>query len=556
MPIITLGILFIVVGFGFKVSAVPFHTWAPDTYEGAPTPIAAFLAVASKAAGFVALLALVFVAFPGRCDVVEPLMWVLSAVTMTVGNLIALRQTNIVRMLAYSSVAQAGFMLAPLAVVGDAGQEALTAVVVYLIIYTAMNLGAFAVVIAVARRTGSGEIDSYRGLFQYSPALAVLMSVFLFALAGIPPLGGLGGQVRGLPGPARRPGPSSGAVLAVVVAVNSVIALFYYANVARLMWFQEAPEGDDHAHPGAVLAQPPPSASPSSAPWPSASSPAWSPTSATWPTSPPPRSPDRASVLGGHGGRALRARGVLRAGRGGRRAARRLPHRPRGRAPLRRRARPGPGCLVGRAGSTGRLHRLRRRGRGRARWAAAWRCAGSPHRYVAVDRSAAQRARHEGLESAADLPDGPLVGVVVANELLDNLPFDLTRRRPSPSIPDQDWPDDGPGAPRQDQARQMGRGRAGPAQRPRWSSLDYVVDHGRPWPTRPWTEWLRTYRGHERGGHPMDHLGEQDITVEVAVDQLPGARRGPQPGRVPPSLGHRRAGGGGPADLARAGPPR
>ena len=243
VPFITLGILFIIVGFGFKVSAVPFHTWAPDTYEGAPTPIASFLAVASKAAGFVALLSLVFLAFPGRSDVVEPLMWILAAVTMTVGNLIALRQTNIVRLLAYSSVAQAGFMLAPLAVVGDAGQEALTAVVVYLLIYTAMNLGAFAVVIAVARRTGSGEIDSFRGLFQYSPALAVLMSVFLFALAGIPPLAGWVAKFvvfRALLSAET----VSGAVLAVVVAVNSVIALFYYANVARLMWFQDAPEGE------------------------------------------------------------------------------------------------------------------------------------------------------------------------------------------------------------------------------------------------------------------------------------------------------------------------
>ena len=248
VPFITLGILFIIVGFGFKVSAVPFHTWAPDTYEGAPTPIASFLAVASKAAGFVALLSLVFLAFPGRTDVVEPLMWILAAVTMTVGNLIALRQTNIVRLLAYSSVAQAGFMLAPLAVVGDAGQEALTAVVVYLLIYTAMNLGAFAVVIAVARRTGSGEIESYRGLFQYSPALAVLMSVFLFALAGIPPLGGWVAKFvvfRALLSAET----VSGAVLAVVVAVNSVIALFYYANVARLMWFQDAPEGETTSIP-------------------------------------------------------------------------------------------------------------------------------------------------------------------------------------------------------------------------------------------------------------------------------------------------------------------
>ena len=119
--------MLVVVGFAFKVSAVPFHTWAPDTYEGAPTPITAFLAVSSKAAGFVALLQLVLIAFAGRTDVVGPLMWVLAALTMTVGNLIALRQTNIVRLLAYSGVAQAGFMLAPLAVVGTNPDGALRA---------------------------------------------------------------------------------------------------------------------------------------------------------------------------------------------------------------------------------------------------------------------------------------------------------------------------------------------------------------------------------------------------------------------------------------------
>ena len=116
--------MFVLIGFAFKVSAVPFHTWAPDTYEGAPTPVTAFLAVASKAAGFVALLTLVFVGFWGRSDVCEPLIWVLAAVTMFVGNLIALRQTNVVRMLAYSGIAQAGYMLAPLAVAGTSPEAA------------------------------------------------------------------------------------------------------------------------------------------------------------------------------------------------------------------------------------------------------------------------------------------------------------------------------------------------------------------------------------------------------------------------------------------------
>ena len=243
-PLVTLAVILVVVGFAFKVSAVPFHTWAPDTYEGAPTPITAFLAVSSKAAGFVALLQLILIAFSGRDDVIGPLMWVLAALTMTVGNLIALRQTNIVRLLAYSGVAQAGFILAPLAVVGTNPQGALRAVITYLLIYAAMNLGAFAVVLAVARKTRSAEIESWGGLFEYAPGLTVLMTVFLFSLAGIPPLGGWLAKFvvfRSLLEPDITFG---GVTLAVVVAVNSVIALYYYANVAREMWMRPVPDGD------------------------------------------------------------------------------------------------------------------------------------------------------------------------------------------------------------------------------------------------------------------------------------------------------------------------
>lgn len=243
-PIVTLAIVLVIVGFAFKVSAVPFHTWAPDVYEGAPTPITAFLAVSSKAAGFVALLQVILVAFIGRDDVIGPLMWVLAALTMTVGNLIALRQTNIVRLLAYSGVAQAGFMLAPLAVVGSNPAGALRAVVTYLLIYAAMNLGAFAVVLAVARKTRSAEIDTWGGLFEYAPGLTVLMSLFLFSLAGIPPLGGWLAKFvvfRALVEPDLTVG---GISLAVIVAVNSVIALYYYANIARQMWMAPVPDGD------------------------------------------------------------------------------------------------------------------------------------------------------------------------------------------------------------------------------------------------------------------------------------------------------------------------
>jgi len=241
--VVVLGIIFVIVGFGFKVSAVPFHTWAPDTYEGAPTPVTAFLSVASKAAGFVALMNMLFVGFIGRDDVYEPVIWILAALSMTVGNLIALRQTNIVRMLAYSGVAQAGYMLAPLAFASEVPDSALAATVGYLVIYTAMNLGAFAVVIAVARKTRSAEIDDYRGLFQYAPGLTVAMTVFLFALAGIPPLGGWWAKFR-IMGAVIEANTAAGVVMGVFVAVNSVIALYYYARIAVKMWAEPAPDDD------------------------------------------------------------------------------------------------------------------------------------------------------------------------------------------------------------------------------------------------------------------------------------------------------------------------
>jgi NADH-quinone oxidoreductase subunit N len=244
-PLVTLGIVFCVVGFAFKVSAVPFHTWAPDTYEGAPTPVTAFLSVASKAGGFVAIMSLVFVGFFDQKDVWQPMFWVLAVLTMTVGNLIALRQTNIVRLFAYSSVAQAGYMLAPLAVAGDgtARVQSLSATIVYILIYAAMNLGAFAIIITVARKTRSGEIESFNGLFEYAPGLTVLMTAFLFALAGIPPLAGWFAKFQVFYATANA-GSAAGYVMAVVIGVNSVIALVYYARVAQAMWMAEVPDGD------------------------------------------------------------------------------------------------------------------------------------------------------------------------------------------------------------------------------------------------------------------------------------------------------------------------
>ncbi len=258
--VVTLGIVFCIVGFAFKVSAVPFHTWAPDTYEGAPTPITAFLSVLSKAAGFVAIMQLVFVGFYGQHDVWQPMFWALAAMSMTLGNLVALRQSNIVRMFAYSSIAQGGYILAPLAVAGAAvtRDESISAVVVYLMVYALMNLGAFAVIITVARKTRSGEISSYGGLFTYAPGLTVVMTVFLFALAGTPPLAGWYAKFVVFKAVAGA-GTGAGYGLAVLVGVNSVIALFYYARIAQEMWFKPVPDGDTtpvHIPPalGAALA--------------------------------------------------------------------------------------------------------------------------------------------------------------------------------------------------------------------------------------------------------------------------------------------------------------
>jgi NADH-quinone oxidoreductase subunit N len=235
------------VGFAFKVSAVPFHFWAPDTYEGAPTPVTAFLSVASKAGGFVALLTIIRFGFFPSGNSWQPILWILAAASMTLGNIAALRQTNIVRMLAYSSVAQGGFILVPLAVAGDVpGNSAWQAVVIYILIYGAMNLGAFAAVIAVARRTRSAEISSYSGLGRTSPAIAVMFTLFLFSLAGIPPLAGWFAKFvmfRAV----FDAGTTAAVVLGVIAAVNSVIAFFYYAGVARRFWFDEPADADADA---------------------------------------------------------------------------------------------------------------------------------------------------------------------------------------------------------------------------------------------------------------------------------------------------------------------
>ena len=251
------GVLLVLVGFGFKVSAVPFHFWAPDTYQGAPLPVAAYLSVGSKGAGFVGLLTICYSAFAGARDVWGPALWVLAAATMTLGSLTALRQTNVVRLLGYSSIAHAGFMLAPFAMAaafeGTALQDAFFGSVTYLLVYAFMNLGAFAAVIAIAERTGSREMDDWAGLARYAPVPAVLLGGFFFSLAGIPPLAGWFAKFVMFKAVLGGGGNPWGIALAVIAAVNAVISLFFYARVLKVVFMDPAPEARPE---GAPLSRP------------------------------------------------------------------------------------------------------------------------------------------------------------------------------------------------------------------------------------------------------------------------------------------------------------
>jgi NADH-quinone oxidoreductase subunit N len=244
------AILFIVAGFAFKVSAVPFQFWAPDTYEGAPVPVAAFLATASKAAGFAGLLQLMFVAFPAQYAFWTPIFAALSIATMTIGNLVALQQRQVVRLLAYSSIGQAGYILLPFALVSAdraVNQDAFSAAVTYILIYAVMTLGAFAVVIAMSRESRGLLVDDFAGLGRRAPVLAVAMTVFMVSLSGIPPTGGFWAKFVVFKAAIERGG--IGTALAVVMLVNSVLSLYYYLLVPREMLFRDPIEERPLASP-------------------------------------------------------------------------------------------------------------------------------------------------------------------------------------------------------------------------------------------------------------------------------------------------------------------
>ncbi|MEU0999399.1 NADH-quinone oxidoreductase subunit N [Streptomyces tibetensis] len=252
------GVVLTLVGFAFKTAAVPFHFWVPDTYVGAPLPIAAYLSVIGKAVGFSGLILVTVVALPSYADVWGPALAALAALTMTVGNAAALRQQatraySAVRLLAWSSVGQAGYLLVPIAAAAYSGdaEKSIGSTVAYALMYGAVNLGAFAVAALVGRTKVLNRVSDYRGLYASSPLSALLLAFFLLCLAGLPP---------GIIGLFAKVTVFSAAVdaglgwLAVVMAVNVVIALFYYLQWTALLF--RAPEGepDKHRVPGPVTA--------------------------------------------------------------------------------------------------------------------------------------------------------------------------------------------------------------------------------------------------------------------------------------------------------------
>jgi NADH-quinone oxidoreductase subunit N len=240
---IVLGVIFlIVVGIGFKVSIVPFHFWAPDVYHGSPTPVAGFLSTASKAAGFAVLLRLFFVAFPAVSVSWTTIFAALAAVTMTLGNLLALPQTNIKRLLAFSSVAHAGYALIGAVAFSQLGAAS---VVFYLAAYILTNLLAFGIVMAFSRVTGLEDIQDYAGLSRRNPGLALMMLAAFLSLAGMPPFGGFIGKVLVFAA-----GIQAGYVWLVVLGIiNSVIGVYFYLNVMKYVYLHRLPGEDEQRHP-------------------------------------------------------------------------------------------------------------------------------------------------------------------------------------------------------------------------------------------------------------------------------------------------------------------
>jgi NADH-quinone oxidoreductase subunit N len=244
--VLVVGVIFVLAGIGYKIASVPFHMWCPDVYQGAPTPFTAYLSVAPKAAGFALAIRFFFAVFEkqlpgGGWTATSDLPWptiiaLISAITMTLGNLTALVQTNLKRMFAYSSIAHAGYLLMGLAAASAAGVQS---ILVYLVVYLLMNVGAFLVLIAVSRITGGEELKEFRGLSTRAPVAALALAVFLFSLTGVPPFAGFTGKYL-LFAAVLQTGGTVNLLLALIGVLNSAVSLFYYARIIKAMFLEEA----------------------------------------------------------------------------------------------------------------------------------------------------------------------------------------------------------------------------------------------------------------------------------------------------------------------------
>jgi NADH-quinone oxidoreductase subunit N len=238
LPLLLAGAALILVGLGFKVAVVPFHMWTPDVYQGAPTAVTAFMAAGAKAAGFAALVRIFVTAFPALQVNLTPVLWALSAATMIAGNLIAIPQTNIKRMLGYSSIAQAGYVLMGFVPYGNpsAVQNSISAALFFLVSYTITSFGAWAVVIALEKNEGKGlEISDYAGLGRKYPALAAAMTVFMLSLTGVPPT--LGFVAKFYLFSSVMSGGFYG--LALIGVLTSLVSAYYYLRVVVTMYMRE-----------------------------------------------------------------------------------------------------------------------------------------------------------------------------------------------------------------------------------------------------------------------------------------------------------------------------
>ena len=249
---LAMGLAFLTTGVAFKIAAVPFHYWTPDAYQGSPTPITGYLSVGPKIGAFALIIRLFIEALgPLQADWL-PVIWILAALTMTLGNFVALTQTNVKRMLAYSSIAHTGYMLVGLAAYAAGRIDGLEGLLYYAAAYTFMNLGAFAVVAAIQRRPGvTSSLDSFAGLGRREPILGALMTLFLLSLTGIPPTAGFFGKAYVILAAVQAGSPVN--ILAVIAVLNAAVAAFYYLRVVVYMYMRDpASEVEPMRHSGFV----------------------------------------------------------------------------------------------------------------------------------------------------------------------------------------------------------------------------------------------------------------------------------------------------------------